>query len=230
MRPVSRILIVEDEPGLLLTLTDRLVSKGYEVSSESDGEAGLACALAPDEPFDLILLDVMLPKKNGFEVCRTLRREGNRTPILMLTAKGQLSDKVMGLQLGADDYLTKPFEMPELLARVEALLRRAPERPSAQVFAFGDVRVDWKTAAVTRGGQPVELSAREFQLLKYLIDRRGQVIPREDLLQHVWGYDAQTNTRTVDVHMAWLRQKVEENPRFPAHIVTIRGFGYRFDR
>ncbi len=226
--PISRILLVEDEPGLLLTLTDRLISQGYEVSSESDGEAGLATAMSPTEPFDLILLDVMLPKKNGFEVCRKLRLEGNKTPVLMLTAKGQLSDKVTGLQLGADDYLTKPFEMPELLARVEALLRRAPPRPSPQVYEFGSVRVDWKNASVTRAGKPVELSAREFQLLKYLIDHRAENIPREDLLSKVWGYDSQTNTRTVDVHMVWLRQKLEENPKYPEFIVTIRGFGYRF--
>lgn len=226
--PISRILLVEDEPGLLLTLTDRLISQGYEVASEADGEAGLAAAMSPTEPFDLILLDVMLPKKNGFEVCRKLRLEGNKTPVLMLTAKGQLSDKVTGLQLGADDYLTKPFEMPELLARVEALLRRAPARPSPQVYEFGSVRVDWKNASVTRAGKPVELSAREFQLLKYLIDHRAENIPREDLLSKVWGYDSQTNTRTVDVHMVWLRQKLEENPKYPEFIVTIRGLGYRF--
>lgn len=228
MKPISRILLVEDEPGLLLTLTDRLVSQGYEVASESDGEAGLAAAMSPTEPFDLILLDVMLPKKNGFEVCRKMRQEGNRTAVLMLTARGQLNDKVTGLQLGADDYLTKPFEMPELLARVEALLRRAPPRPSAQVYEFGTVRVDWKTASVTRAGKQVELSAREFQLLKYLIDHRGENIPREDLLSKVWGYDMRMNTRTVDVHIVWLRQKLEENPRYPEFIVTIRGFGYRF--
>lgn len=219
---------MEDEPGLLLTLTDRLISQGYEVASEADGEAGLAAAMSPTEPFDLILLDVMLPKKNGFEVCRKLRLEGNKTPVLMLTAKGQLSDKVTGLQLGADDYLTKPFEMPELLARVEALLRRAPARPSPQVYEFGSVRVDWKNASVTRAGKPVELSAREFQLLKYLIDHRAENIPREDLLSKVWGYDSQTNTRTVDVHMVWLQQKLEGNPKYPEFIVTVRGFGYRF--
>ena len=228
MMPVSRILLVEDEPGLLLTLTDRLISKGYDVSSEADGEAGLAAAMSPSDAFDLIVLDVMLPKKGGFEVCRKLRQEGNRTPILMLTARGQLSDKVTGLELGADDYVTKPFEMPELLARVEALLRRAPPRQSPQTYAFGTVRVDWKNAAVTRGGKAVELSAREFQLLKYLIEHRGENIPREDLLSKVWGYDAHMNTRTVDVHMVWLRQKLEENPRYPEYIVTIRGFGYRF--
>ena len=226
--PISRILLIEDEPGLVLTLTDRLLSKGYEVASESDGEAGLAAAMSTTDPFDLIVLDVMLPKKSGLDVCRKLRQERNLTPILMLTAKGQLNDKVTGLQLGADDYLTKPFEMPELLARVEALLRRAPTRPSPQVFEFGTVRVDWKNAAVTRAGKPVELSAREFQLLKYLVDHRGQTIPREDLLSKVWGYDANMNTRTVDVHMVWLRQKLEDNPRYPEHIVTIRGFGYRF--
>ena len=226
--PISRILLVEDEPGLVLTLTDRLISKGYEVARESDGEAGLAAALSPTDPFDLIVLDVMLPKKSGLDVCRKLRQERNMTPILMLTAKGQLNDKVTGLQLGADDYLTKPFEMPELLARVEALLRRAPTRPGPQVFEFGTVRADWKNAIITRGGKPVDLSAREFQLLKYLVDHRGETIPREDLLSKVWGYDANMNTRTVDVHMVWLRQKLEDNPRYPEYIVTIRGFGYRF--
>ena len=226
--PISRILLVEDEPGLVLTLTDRLISKGYEVASESDGEAGLAAAMSPTDPFDLIVLDVMLPKKSGLDVCRKLRQERNLTPILMLTAKGQLNDKVTGLQLGADDYLTKPFEMPELLARVEALLRRAPTRPGPRVFEFGTVRADWKNAIVTRGGKPVDLSAREFQLLKYLVDHRGETIPREDLLSKVWGYDANMNTRTVDVHMVWLRQKLEDNPRYPEYIVTIRGFGYRF--
>ena len=226
--PVSRILLVEDEPGLVLTLTDRLISKGYEVASESDGESGLAAAMSTADPFDLIVLDVMLPKKNGLDVCRKLRQERNLTPILMLTAKGQLVDKVTGLQLGADDYLTKPFEMLEFLARVEALLRRAPARPSPQIYQFGPIRVDWKNASVTRSGKPVELSAREFQLLKYLIDHRGETIPREDLLSKVWGYDSQMNTRTVDVHMVWLRQKLEENARHPEYIVTIRGFGYRF--
>ena len=224
--PISRVLLIEDEPGVVLTLTDRLLSKGYEVASEADGEAGLARALA--EPFDLIVLDLMLPKKTGMEVCRAIRREANKTPILMLTAKSRLDDKVTGLESGADDYLTKPFEMPELLARVEALLRRAPPRPDPFQYSFGNVIIDWRTASITHKSRSVEFSAREFQLLKFLVDHRGEILSREDLLTHVWGYDAQTNTRTVDVHMSWLRQKLEDTPRYPEFFITVRGFGYKF--
>jgi two-component system, OmpR family, alkaline phosphatase synthesis response regulator PhoP len=225
--PIARVLLIEDELGVVLTLTDRLLSQGYEVASESNGETGLTRALG--EPFELIILDLMLPKKSGLDVCRALRKEGNKTPILMLTAKGQLNDKVTGLQTGADDYLTKPFEMPELLARVEALLRRAPPRADPQAYQFGNVVIHWKSATVTYKGQSVEMSAREFQLLKFLVEHRGETIPREDLLTKVWGYDAQTNTRTVDVHLAWLRQKLEDNPRYPEFFITIRGFGYKFN-
>jgi len=223
------ILLVEDEEGLVMTLTDRLSSEGYAVESRSDGELGLAEALS--NAYDLILLDVMLPKKSGFEVCRKLREAGLATPILMLTARGQLVDKVVGLKTGADDYVTKPFEMMELLARIEAILRRAPRGsgPGLAGLRFGDVYVDFKAAEVTRAGQPVALSAREFQLLRYLVAHRGQTLSRETLLQEVWGYDAETLTRTVDVHMAWLRQKLESNPKHPEHFLTLRGLGYRFD-
>lgn len=220
-----KILLVEDEGGLVMTLTDRLQSEGYEVASARDGEEGLARARS--QRYDLILLDVMLPKKSGFDVCRELRREGIETPILMLTARGQVVDKVVGLQLGADDYLTKPFDMMELLARIGALLRRVPSKTPA-AWQFGPVRVDLRSAEVLRDGKPVSLSAREFQLLRYLIEHRGATVSRDRLLTDVWGYDAVPSTRTVDVHMAWLRQKLEDNPKHPRFILTVRGLGYKF--
>ncbi|MBM3745705.1 MAG: response regulator transcription factor [Acidobacteria bacterium] len=223
-----RILLIEDEPGLVLTLTDRLVREGYAVESATDGDTGLA--RASSGAFDLIILDLMLPRRSGLDVCRQLRQSGVETPILMLTARSQVVDKVVGLQLGGDDYLTKPFDMMELLARVEALLRRAARGPvtSGAVYSFGPVRVDFKSAEVTRDGQPVVLSAREFQLLRYLIENRGRVVSREELLKDVWGYHALPSTRTVDVHMAWLRQKLEANPKHPEFILTLRGLGYKF--
>ncbi len=225
----KRLLLIEDEPGLVLTLTDRLTSEGYHVETALDGELGLARAAG--EPFDLILLDVMLPKKNGFDVCRDLRQQGVATPILMLTARGQVVDKVVGLKLGADDYLTKPFEMIELLARIEALLRRAPatapER-AADAYQFGDVRIDFRRAEVERGGAPVEVSAKEFHLLRYFVEHAGAVLSREELLNNVWDYAALPTTRTVDVHVSWLRQKLEPNPRRPQHILTVHGMGYKF--
>lgn len=224
-----KILLVEDEEGLIITLTDRLVSEGFDVSSANDGEKGLAAAIA--EKFDLIILDVMLPKKNGYDVCRDLRQKGINTPILMLTAKGETIDKVLGLKLGADDYLTKPFEVMELLARVEALLRRSPHQSDAipnGAFRFGDIGVDFKRAEVTRLDKPVELSAMEFRLLQFFIENRGTVHSRDDLLDAVWGYDAMPTTRTVDVHIAWLRQKLEANPRHPQYIHTVHGMGYKF--
>lgn len=223
------ILLVEDEPGLVLTLTDRLQGEGYHTDACEDGEAGLAQAMA--QPYDLIILDVMLPKRSGFDVCRKLRQSGMQTPILMLTARNQVVDKVVGLQIGADDYLTKPFDMMELLARIEALLRRAVAKPAAAVmaFQFGTIKVDFRRAEVLRNALPVVLSAREYQLLKYLIEHRGESISREQLLTDVWGYEATPETRTVDVHMAWLRQKLEDNPRYPQYFLTLRGLGYKFD-
>ena len=225
-----RILIVEDEPGLIITLTDRLRSEGYEVVSATDGKTGFENAQS--ENFDLIILDVMLPKKNGYDVARDLRQKGNGTPILMLTAKGETIDKVLGLKLGADDYLTKPFEVAELLARIEALLRRAPVptngRHSDAAFCFGSVAIDFKRAEVQCNSKPVDLSAMEFKLLQYLIENRGIVHSRDSLLDAVWGYDAMPSTRTVDVHIAWLRQKLEENPRHPKFIQTVHGMGYKF--
>jgi two-component system, OmpR family, alkaline phosphatase synthesis response regulator PhoP len=224
----KRILLVEDELGLVLTLTDRLVSEGYQVEDARDGEAGFK--LATSENFDLIILDVMLPRKNGFDLCRDLRQQGVSIPIIMLTARGQVVDKVVGLKLGADDYVTKPFEMMELLARIEALLRRAPsaEMPSTEIYQFGSVRVDFRSAEVTKEGQIIELSAKEFKLLKHLIEHRGQILSRDDLLDEVWGYNAMLSTRTVDVHVAWLRQKLETNVRHPQYILTVHGLGYKF--
>lgn len=223
------ILLVEDEEGLIITLTDRLVSEGFDVTSANDGKKGFDAALGTH--FDLLILDVMLPKKNGYDVCRDLRQKGINTPILMLTAKGETIDKVLGLKLGADDYLTKPFEVIELLARVEALLRRSPTQTNgstAEAFRFGTVTIDFKRAEVTRDNEGIDLSAMEFKLLQYLIENRGDVHSRDQLLDSVWGYDAMPTTRTVDVHVAWLRQKLEENPRHPQFIQTVHGLGYKF--
>jgi two-component system alkaline phosphatase synthesis response regulator PhoP len=224
----KRILLVEDEPGLVLTLSDRLTSEGYQIESARDGESGLE--RASNEVFDAIILDVMLPRKNGFDVCRDLRQRGVNTPVLMLTARGQVVDKVVGLKLGADDYLTKPFEMIELLARVEALLRRAPAAPSLQSenYQFGSIKVDFRRAEVERDGEKIELSAKEFQLLRYFIEHREATLSRDELLNEVWGYDAMPTTRTVDVHVAWLRQKLEPNSRHPQYILTVHGMGYKF--
>ena len=224
----SRILLVEDEPGLVLTVSDLLMNEGYDVDSAMDGEAGLLKATT--EQYDLIILDVMMPKRNGFDVCRDLRQRGYDTAILMLTAKTQVHDRVVGRKLGADDYLNKPFDPSELLARVEALLRRVKKEGRTQVrtFEFDDVQVDFESGQVTRAGAPVALAAKELQLLRYLVDRRGKVVTREELLQNVWEYQSDVSSRTIDVHVAWLRQKLEENQQTPKHIHTIRGKGYRF--
>jgi len=225
--PHARILFVEDEPGLQLAVTDRLAAEGYEVEAAGDGDT--AVRRGQSEPFDLILLDVMLPGRDGFDVARTLRHGGIATPILMLTARGEVTDRVVGLKLGADDYLTKPFEMIELLARIEALLRRAPAAvPGQERYRFGEVLVDVRRAEVTRDGRAVELSAKEFQLLRYFIEHRGATLSRDELLHEVWGYHAMPSTRTVDVHVAWLRQKLEPNPRVPQYILTMHGLGYKF--
>jgi two-component system alkaline phosphatase synthesis response regulator PhoP len=225
---LPRVLLVEDEPGLRLTLSDRLVSEGYCVDTAGDGEAGLARAASGG--YDLIVLDVMLPHMNGFDVCREVRQRGVTTPILMLTARGQVVDKVVGLKLGADDYLTKPFEAIELMARLDALLRRVPSGAQAggDTYRFGDVIVDLRRMEVTREGKPIELSAREFKLLRHFIAHRGATLSRDALLTDVWGYDEMPMTRTVDVHVAGLRQKIEANPKSPEFILTIHGLGYKF--
>ena len=228
-----RLLLVEDEPSLARTLGDRLAAEGYEVEVAGDGPSGQR--LATDGSFDLVLLDVNLPGKNGFDVCRDLRQGGTSTPILMLTARNELVDRVLGLKLGADDYLAKPFETLELLARIEALLRRsqAGATAAAGTYRFGNIRADFDSAQVWRidGGAESEVacSALEYRLLRFLIEHRGQVHDRDRLLDEVWGYDATPTTRTVDVHVSSLRQKVEPNPGRPAFIVTVHGLGYRFD-
>ncbi len=224
-----RLLLIEDEDSLVVTLTDALTSEGYEVLASQNGREGFA--LACDRPFELIVLDLSLPQKSGFDVCRDLRARGIKTPILMLTARGELVDKVLGFKLGADDYLTKPFEIPELLARIEALLRRTLSEPSSDVsvvFDFGSVRVDLRKEEVLRDGRNVELSAQEFHLLKYFIEHPDRTITREELLEEVWGYTGNMFTRTVDVHVSLLRKKLEDPTGKPAHFVTVRGRGYRF--
>ena len=221
-----RILVVEDEAALRLGISDRLRSEGYEVEEAADGDGGFERARG--EPFDLVLLDVMLPGRSGFDVLRDLRREGVDTPVLMLTARGEVLDRVLGLKLGADDYLVKPFETMELLARVEALLRRAQPDTEAGTTTFGDVRVDFRRMAVTRDGEPVELSALEFRLLRFFVEHRGEVLSRDRLLDEVWGYEADVYSRTVDQHVATLRRKIEADSRRPRHILTVHGAGYRF--
>ncbi len=224
----ARILLVEDEPGLVMTLSDLLAAEGYTVESASDGVTGLALAMS--EPFDLLILDVMLPRKNGFEICRELRQNGKDVAVLMLTAKSQLTDRVVGLKLGADDYLIKPFEPPELLARVEALLRRTKKDNRTRVlrYSFGNVEVDFESGDVTKDANPVSLAGKELELLRYLVDRRGNVVSRDELLEAVWEYQPGVSSRTIDVHVAWLRQKLEDNPQNPRFIHTVRGVGYRF--
>ncbi|MBZ5544407.1 MAG: response regulator transcription factor [Acidobacteriia bacterium] len=225
----EKVLIVEDEAGLVTTLRDRLHGEGYHVEVAQDGIEGLK--RGSEESFDLVILDVMLPRKSGFDVCRDLRQRGVGTPIIMLTAREQTVDKVVGLRLGADDYLTKPFDMLELLARIEALLRRAPGTPIAfaNTYKFGAVRVDFRRTEVFRDGEQIPLSAKEFQLLRYLIEHRGTTLSRRELLQEVWAYRGAGATRTLDVHIAWLRQKLEEDPKKPKLIITVPGLGYRFE-
>lgn len=221
------ILIVEDEAAIAMPLRDRLESEGYEVGVAGDGLEGFTKGSTGE--WDLLILDLMLPGRDGLEVCRDLRGKGIRTPVLMLTARDQTVDKVLGLKIGADDYLTKPFEMIELLARVEALLRRTRGRaPNATLYPVGDYVLDIRRQTLRRGGETTELSTQEFKLLKYLCEHKGEVLDRDELLDAVWGYDEVPYTRTVDVHIAWLRQKLEDS-KSQKLIITIRGRGYRFD-
>lgn len=226
----KRVLLVEDEPGLVMTLTDRLSEEGYNVESADNHESVIERTSI--QPVDLIVMDVMLPYTSGLDICQDLRRRGVRTPVLMLTAKSQVVDKVVGLKLGADDYMTKPFEMIELLARIEALLRRGTgwdrETSAAGTFQFDDILVNFRTTEVFRSGQRIKLSAREFKLLRHFIENIGTTLSRDQLLNSVWGYDVVIFTRTVDVHVAWLRNKIEPDPRCPKHIQTVHGYGYRF--
>jgi two-component system, OmpR family, alkaline phosphatase synthesis response regulator PhoP len=223
-----KILLIEDEPGLCLTLSDRLQKEGYAVDVSNDGESGFE--RASNHPYDLIILDLMLPEKNGYDICRDLRQMGLAIPILMLTARHQTVDKVLGLKIGADDYLTKPFEMLELIARIEALLRRATRTFTSAplMYQFGCIRIDFRKTEILCNGEPIAFSAKEFQLLRYFIDHKGETLSRETLLQEVWGYSAIPYTRTVDVHIAWLRQKLEDDPKQPQWILTIHGLGYKF--
>lgn len=222
------ILLVEDDPGLVLTVSDLLCGEGYTVESAGDGESGLTKASTGN--FDLIILDVMLPQKQGFDVCRELRQRGVDTAVLMVTARAQVMDRVVGLRLGADDYLSKPFHPAELLARVDALLRRVrkSDRPPVRTFQFGDVEADFERAEVRKRGRAVNMAAKELQLLRYLVEHRERVVTRQEIMQQVWEYSKEASSRTIDVHVAWLRQKLENQPQSPKHIQTIRGRGYRF--
>ncbi len=212
-----------------MTLSDLLTAEGYAVESAGDGEAALMRAGAGG--FHLMILDLMLPKRTGFEVCRKLRQMGDDLAILMLTARSQMVDRVVGLRIGADDYMTKPFDPAELIARVEALLRRVlkERRTPVKTYAFGNVSVDFDRAEVLRNGQAVSLASKELQLLRYLVDHRERVVGRDEIMREVWEYNSEAASRTIDVHIAWLRQKLEENPQTPRHIHTIRGKGYRFN-
>ena len=224
---MRKVLIVEDDQAMAVALRDGFTYEGYTVQVARDGSAGLR--LAQEKGLDLVILDVMLPRMSGLDVCRQLRGEGNQTPIIMLTARGQEIDKVLGLKTGADDYVTKPFSFLELMARVEAVLRRAA-KPFEQVetVEFGDVAVNFKTFEAAKGGRAIELSPREFKMMKYFVEHRGEVVSRDQLLDHVWGYDGLPLTRTVDMHIAKLRQKIEDTPSDPHHIITVHRVGYKF--
>jgi two-component system alkaline phosphatase synthesis response regulator PhoP len=223
----ANVLVVEDDEAMAVALRDGFRYEGFGVTVARDGDRGMELAEAGDA--DLILLDVMLPKRSGLDICRKIRADGNDVPIIMLTARGQEIDKVLGLKLGADDYVTKPFSFLELMARVEAILRRAAVAgPTADRFRFGDVEVAFKACEVRKGGEPVELSAREFELLRFLIEHRGEVVSRDRLLDAVWGYQSMPFTRTVDMHVAKLRKKIEDRPAEPRHVVTVHRFGYKF--
>jgi len=223
---MSRILIVEDDPAMSVALRDGFEFEKYAVEMAGDGDEGLRLANRGDH--DLIVLDVMLPKKSGLDVCKELRQNGSRTPVIMLTARGQEIDKIVGLKLGADDYVTKPFSFMELLARVEAVLRRVTRPTVGDEYAFGDVALDFRTYQATKSGVPLDLTPREFRILRYFIDHTGEVVGREALLNHVWGYDSAAFTRTVDTHMARLRQKVESIAAEPRHLITVHRAGYKF--
>lgn len=224
----ARILLVEDAPDVQMIVNDLLHGQGHGVVVSSDGNEALR--VAQEQRFDLIILDVMLPGKDGFELCRIVRERGFDGGILMLTARAQVDARVEGLSTGADDYLIKPFDSKELLARVSALLRRLGKSPLTPVlqYAFGEVEVDFDRRTVRRGGSPVNLAAKELLLLRQLIDHRGDVLSRERLLSRVWHDQPFIGSRTVDVHIAWLRQKLEENPQAPRYIITVRGEGYSF--
>ncbi len=223
---MPRILVIEDEANIALGLQDDLTLEGYQVEVAGDGEAG--SRLAQEGQFDLIILDIMLPKKDGFQLCRELRRSGVTTPVLLLTAKTQEAEKVLGLELGADDYVTKPFSPLELRARIKALLRRS-QNQAVDVFRFGDCEVHFQKFEVCRAGVPVNLTPIEFKLLSALIRNRGKVLSRDQLLDLVWGADTFITDRVVDTHITNLRKKIEPASGHPHYIINVRGVGYRFD-
>jgi DNA-binding response OmpR family regulator len=224
---MRKVLIVEDDQAMAVALRDGFSYEGYAVQVARDGATGLQ--LAKERGHDLLILDVMLPRMSGLDVCRQLRSAGNDTPVIMLTARGQEIDKVLGLKTGADDYVTKPFSFLELMARVEAVLRRASKAAEAvEGVEFGDVGINFKTFEASKGGQTIELSPREFKMMKYFAEHRGEVVTRDQLLDHVWGYEGLPLTRTVDMHIAKLRQKIEDTPSDPRHIITVHRVGYKF--
>lgn len=224
---MAKILIIEDEESILMALDDNLRLEGYDTESATDGDKGYS--MAKEGNFDLIILDIMLPRMDGFEVCKQLRHDGIQIPILMLTARSQEIDKVLGLELGADDYVTKPFSPRELLARVKALLRRSKQaQQGVDRYAFGDVEVDFRKYEVKKGGRMVSLTALEFSLLHFLVQNEGQVVSRDTILDEVWGENVYIQPRTVDRHIAELRKKTEDDPSLPKHIIGIRGVGYKF--
>lgn len=223
----ARILVVEDEPNMVAGLRDNFEFEGYEVLTARDGVEGLERAL--QESPDLVVLDVMMPRMSGLEVCRQLRAKRASIPIIMLTARGQEVDKVVGLELGADDYVTKPFSIRELLARVKAILRRTATLPKQQEeYAFGDIEVDLHRRRVLKAGKPLDISSKEFELLQYFIGHSGETLSRDRLLEEVWGYENYPTTRTVDTHLVRLRQKLEPDPEQPQYFLTVHGTGYRF--
>ncbi len=223
----TRILIIEDEPAMVAGLRDNFEYEGYDVISAGDGVTGLERAIA-DKP-DLVVLDVMMPRMSGLDVCKQLKVKQPSMPIIMLTARGQEIDKVVGLELGADDYVTKPFSIRELMARVKAVLRRATQQaPPPDVYRFNDVEVNIRGTEVRRAGRPVDLSAKEFALLVYFISHPAETLSRDRLLDEVWGYENYPSTRTVDTHIVHLRQKLEPDPEEPRFILTVHGSGYKF--
>jgi len=224
---MTRILVVEDEPTIAIGLQDDLETEGYEVDVASDGDS--AAIKAASGGFDLILLDVMLPGKDGFTICRELRAAGSRTPIILLTARGQEQDKILGLGLGADDYVTKPFSPRELIARIQAVLRRSTRPVIGKTFQFGDVQVDFTRHEVRRAGSIVDLTPAEFKLLRILIEYRGEVLSLDRLLLEGWGNDVFLTDRVIYTHVNHLRGKIERDPQNPKHIISVRGAGYRFD-
>jgi two-component system alkaline phosphatase synthesis response regulator PhoP len=224
---MRKVLIVEDDQAMAVALRDGFTYEGYAVHVARDGAAGLR--MAEERSHDLVILDVMLPRMSGLDVCRQLRTSGNDTPIIMLTARGQEIDKVLGLKTGADDYVTKPFSFLELMARVEAVLRRTSKTTEqVEQVSFGDIEMNFKTFEASKGGRALELSPREFKMMKYFVEHRGEVVTRDQLLDHVWGYEGLPLTRTVDMHIAKLRQKIEDTPSDPRHVITVHRVGYKF--